>query len=167
MSNTKILAELFQTLPQTGSVEWIGIRPGRRETIQQLDAIEATTNHGLVGDRYVGTCGKRQVTLIQWEHLPVIASLLNMPNIKPECLRRNIAVSGINILALKDKQFQIGNAILEYTGLCHPCSFMEQTFGAGGYNAVRGHGGITARVVQTGTIRLRDKVHFETSARKL
>ncbi len=73
-----------------------------------------------------------------------------------------IAVSGINLLALKGKKFQIGEAQLEYTGLCHPCSFMESTFGPGGYNAVRGHGGITARVLSSGRIALTDSVSFTT-----
>ena len=113
---------------------------------------------GLIGDRYAGRSGERQVTLIQWEHLPVIASVLGLESLDPSLLRRNIAVSGINLLALKDKQFRIGDAVLKFTGLCHPCSFMETTFGPGGYNAVRGHGGITARVVSSGKIALGDNV---------
>ena len=158
MTSTKTLAELFQTLPQRGQVKWIGIRPARRVALEMPDAVEARTDVGLVGDRYAGSSGKRQVTLIQWEHLNAIASMLNLPSVDPASLRRNIAVSGINLLALKDKTFQIGDAVLEYTGLCHPCSFMEEVFGDGGYNAVRGHGGITARVLQSGVVRIDDEV---------
>ena len=152
------IKELLQNLPQQGKVDWIGIRPARREAILQVDQVEALTGSGLIGDRYVGSSGKRQVTLIQTEHLPVIASLLGRASVEPELLRRNICVSGINLLALKDKTFHIGDAVLEYTGQCHPCSFMEEVFGDGGYNAIRGHGGITARVIQSGVIRVRDVV---------
>ena len=123
-----------------------------------LATIELTTEQGITGDRYVGRSGKRQVTLIQWEHLNVIASVLGVTEVTPALLRRNIAVSGINLLALKGKRFTLGEAVLEYTGLCHPCSQMEQRFGPGGYNAVRGHGGITARVVEPGTVRLADQI---------
>jgi MOSC domain-containing protein YiiM len=78
----------------------------------------------------------------------------------PELTRRNIVVSGINLLALKDRRFQIGGAVLEATGPCEPCSRMEENLGPGGYNAMRGHGGITARVVEEGTIRVGDEVRF-------
>ena len=69
-------------------------------------------------------------------------------------------IKGINLLSLKDKRFKIGTAILETTGLCHPCSRMEVNLGKGGYNAMRGHGGITAKVITNGEIRLGDSVYF-------
>lgn len=149
---------LIDTLPQVGTVRWIGVRPHRRAAIEVLDKVEASTESGLLGDRYAGSSGKRQVTLIQHEHLDAIASVLKKEYVDPASLRRNIVVSGINLLSLKDKRFRVGTAILEYTGLCHPCSFMEESLGAGGYNAVRGHGGVTARVVNSGLIRLGDEV---------
>lgn len=152
------LQQLLDTLPQTGRVEWIGLRPTRRAKLNIVEQVFAHQDTGLEGDRYSGSSGKRQVTLIQQEHLAVIASALGIAQCPPELLRRNIAVSGINLLALKNKQFRIGNAVLEYTGLCHPCSFMETTFGAGGYNAVRGHGGITAKVIRNGIIKLHSGV---------
>ena len=154
----KTLDTLFKTLPQKGSVTWIGVRPERRAQMLVVDSVEAKTQYGLTGDRYAGRSGTRQVTLIQTEHLAVIASTLGLESVDPTLLRRNICISGINLLALKDKQFQIGDVILEYTGLCHPCSFMEETFGPGGYNAVRGHGGINARVIRSGIIKLNDTV---------
>ncbi len=154
------IESLLNTLPQTGKVQWIGLRPARRAAINVVNSVAASTEFGLEGDRYSGSNGKRQVTLIQHEHLPVIASTLGLRECTPELLRRNLSISGINLLALKGKRFRVGDALLEYTGLCHPCSFMEKTFGHGGYNAVRGHGGITAQVLQSGTIALNDSLHF-------
>lgn len=152
------LQDLFNTLPQIGRINWIGVRPERKAPMISLSTVEAKAGTGLVGDRYASKNGKRQVTLIQGEHLLAIASLLGRENVAAELLRRNLVVTGINLLALKDKQFRVGSALLEYTGLCHPCSAMEATFGAGGYNAVRGHGGITARIVESGEIRVGDQV---------
>ena len=128
-----------------------------------VDEVQIELNMGLQGDRFSGRSGNpRQVTLIQQEHLHVVASCLNLESISPSLLRRNIVVSGINLLALKDKVFRIGNATLEFSGLCHPCSKMERQLGAGGYNAMRGHGGITARVCEEGLVRLNDKVTFSS-----
>ncbi|MFK7992863.1 MAG: MOSC domain-containing protein [Granulosicoccus sp.] len=152
------ISELLSTLPQQGIVEWIGLRPARREPLQSAIQVQLTVDSGLVGDRYAGRSRKRQVTLLQYEHLNVIASMLHRDNVDPALLRRNLCVSGINLLALKGKRFTVGTAVLECTGLCHPCSRMEETFGAGGYNAVRGHGGITACVVESGSLALHDTV---------
>lgn len=151
------LNQLIQNLPQQGQVEWIAIRPEKRKPLKILDKVSVLEN-GLEGDHYAGGSGKRSVTLIQAEHITAIASLLHREKIDPLDLRRNIVVSGINLLALKDREFKIGSAILKMTGLCHPCSRMEEMFGEGGYNAVRGHGGINARVILPGEIRLEDKV---------
>ena len=148
----------MDTLPQTGEVKWIGVRPAKRAAIRMLERVEADPAQGLVGDRYSGRSGERHVTLIQWEHLPVVASLVGLDGVVPEMFRRNIAVARINLLALKNKRFHVGDAVLEYTGTCDPCSFMEETLGPGGYNAMRGHGGITARVVQGGSIAVGDRV---------
>ena len=159
MLEQRSLQTLFDTLPQTGRVEWIGIRPARGEPMQVLERVTVTPGKGLEGDRFKGReTSKRQVTLIQQEHLHAIASCLQREAIDPEVFRRNIVVSGLNLLALKGKRFRIGGVVLEYTGLCHPCSKMETALGPGGYNAMRGHGGVTTRVVEGGELALGDKV---------
>ena len=153
------LRQLIATLPQRGRVVWIGLRTERRAPMQIVEQVAASPAEGLAGDRYSKPHGGRQVTLIQAEHLEAVGSMLNTNAPGPDLVRRNIVVRGINLLALKDKRFHVGNVLLEYTGLCHPCSFMEETLGAGGYNAMRGHGGITAKVVSEGRICIGDAVY--------
>jgi len=118
--------------------------------------LELDPSQGALGDRYAGRSGNRHLTLIQAEHLPAIGSYLGLPAVDPARLRRNVVVSGLNLLALKGQRFRLGEAVLEVTGECHPCSRMEEEFGTGGYNAVRGHGGITARVLESGAVSLGD-----------
>jgi len=141
-----------------GEVVWIGVRPERKAPMQALETAEIDEAQGLVGDHYLGRSRKRQVTLIASEHLAAIASYLGRADVSPLDLRRNIVTRGINLLALKDAWVQIGEAVLETTQECHPCSRMEAAFGPGGYNAVRGHGGLTMRVVRGGRIRLGDAI---------
>ncbi len=148
-------------MPQTGKIEWIGLRPSKKASLEEVSQAQITETDGLIGDHYTGKSKKRQVTLIQAEHLQAVASILKEDAINPQETRRNIVVSGINLLALKDQQFRIGEeVILEMTGLCHPCSRMETNLGEGGYNAMRGHGGITTKVVKGGTINVGDVVEM-------
>ncbi len=114
------------------------------------------TGSGLEGDH--GRAGKRAVTLLQAEHLPVIAAVLGAPALDPATLRRNLIVSGVNLNALRDRRIAIGGAVLEITGICAPCSRMEEALGQGGYSAMRGHGGWCATVIDPGKISLGDTV---------
>ena len=116
------LGRLTTTFARKGRVEWIGVRPGRREEMVECGrvAIDLT---GLRGDRRTEP-GKRAVSLIQSEHLPVIAALIGANKLHPKLLRRNIAVSGINLLGLRKASFRLGSTILRGTGLCAPCSRM-------------------------------------------
>ncbi len=140
-----------------GRLVWIGLRPERRAPMVAVEQAVLEPGRGLIGDRWRGAAtGARQVTLISAEHLRAIAGFLGLDAVAPARLRRNLMVEGVNLLALKARRFRLGDALLEYSGECHPCSRMEEEFGPGGYNAVRGHGGITARVIEGGTVRLGD-----------
>jgi MOSC domain-containing protein YiiM len=126
-----------------------------------VERAELLVERGLLGDRSAQSAGgKRQVTLIQAEHLPVIAALCLRDALDPALLRRNLVISGFNLLALRARRFRVGSALLEGTGTCEPCSRMEEVLGVGGYNAVRGHGGITARVLEGGVIHQGDQLDF-------
>lgn len=147
---------LMNQYPQSGKLEFIGIRPGRRVPMISVEKVTAVEGKNLNGDRYRGG-GNRQVTIIQAEHLTVIGSFLGKI-IRGENVRRNLVVSGINLMSLKGKKFTIGEVQFEYSGECHPCSRMEEILGTGGYNAMRGMGGITAKIISSGEIRCGDKV---------
>lgn len=158
------LADLFAQLPRSGRVRWIGLRPARDVPMREVQQVDAVAGQGLVGDRYAvsrGGSGKRGITLLQAEHLPVIAALSGHDQLAAATLRRNLVVEGIPLIALKDRLFRIGDVLLQGTGPCDPCSRMEQALGGGGYNAMRGHGGICARIVSGGTLRIGDAVVAE------
>lgn len=156
-----VMKQLLRTIPQIGVVEWISIREVRKALPKSLPQVAAIHKTGLEGDHFEGSLsGKRQVTLIQKEHLDAVAAILGKESIDPSLTRRNIVVSGINLLSLKSQKFKIGDAIFETSGICAPCHRMEENLGPGGYSAMRGHGGITARVLESGEIKLGDKVQL-------
>jgi MOSC domain-containing protein YiiM len=152
----KTIRDLNKPPQIEGRVEAIVVRGLPREVAHTLESTVALAGIGLEDDR-LGQRGEaelstRQVTLIQAEHLDVIARLARVDRIDPLGLRRNLVVSGINLMALKNARLQVGDALLELVGPCQPCSRMEETIGPGGYAAMRGHGGMTARVITTGSI---------------
>lgn len=155
------LGVLMATLPRPGQVRWIGLRPARNVAMLSVQQVEANAGKGLAGDRYASGSGKRGITLIQAEHLPVIAALSGHDEIPPALLRRNVVVSGIPLVALKERRFRIGSALFEGTDDCDPCSRMEAALGPGGYNAMRGHGGLCARILETGLVSVGDAVVAE------
>lgn len=171
---TTNLRQLMQHFTQAGQLDAIYLRPERGQPCLSANQVLALANLGLQGDRASLRASsqpngsKRQVTLLQAEHLPVIAALTGHAAIDPALLRRNLIVSGLNLQAakalFKDQPMHlvIGDVVMEVTGPCEPCSRMEQVLGAGGYNAMRGHGGVTARIVRGGMLHAGDTVQVVT-----
>ncbi|RTL30908.1 MAG: MOSC domain-containing protein [Burkholderiales bacterium] len=171
MSETANLHQLVQQFAHAGRLDAIYLRPARLEPVVSVQQAELVPERGLVGDHKAAKPSAqiggsdRQVTLIQAEHMPAVAAFTQKGQVDPAWLRRNLLVSGLNLLAAKalfhDEPIilRIGSAVvLEITGPCDPCSRMEELLGPGGYNAMRGHGGMTARVLHGGHIQVGDAI---------
>lgn len=169
------LRELTQNYRNSGRVEAIFLRPARSAPVTAVTEARAEPGRGLIGDRRslrvsVGEAAqKREVTLVQAEHLRAISASLGLPMVDAGRLRRNLVISGVNLISMRSLwhdirlEWGIGDeVVIQVTGSCDPCSRMEAELGYGGYNAMRGHGGVTARVIVGGTIRVADPVFLRS-----
>ena len=120
MSYNETLERMYlRSIPQQGKVEWIGILPKRLLVVHSVNEVTANPDTGPEGDQTrKSSTGKRQVTLLQQEHLDVVARILGKSKIQPELLRRNIVFSGINLLALEHQLFEVGEILLDHRNLC-------------------------------------------------
>lgn len=150
---TPLINSILAQAPQTGRIERIALRPGKGKPLVEVQSWDLSS-----GPKDYGPTKERAVTLIQAEHLPIIASLLGRDDWDYTHLRRNILASGINLRALIGWRFQIGSAILRGTDECDPCEQMEDTLGPGTLHAMIGHGGLCAAIETPGSFKVGDPI---------
>ena len=156
------LAKLFNT-NRFSSLQAIYICENAGENMQAVDSVYAVTDKGLQGDRYFNRTGYWdpvegcQVTLIT-EHDLKLASRGNQLKMDQGQHRRNLLISGIKTSALKNRQFQIGEAIFEYQKPRPPCGYLNQIEGKGMAKALSYNSGICIKVIRSGTLRVSDQL---------
>ena len=149
-----------------GKLEWIGVREVQGN-IKSLDSVLAIKGEGLEGDKITSKKSKkRQVTLMQKEHISVILSLAqekDQSRIRKiqYYFKRNLLISKCNVQNLKGKIFTIGDAKFLGTGDCKPCKKIENLLGVSMLDAMQGMGGITALVAESGIIKINDQLKLE------
>ena len=128
--------------------------------MQAVAEIEAVAGQGLREDRYWKRSGywtgidECQVTLIESEDLEAITAA-GIQALHGEH-RRNLVTRGIRLPSLVGRQFRVGSAVLEYDRPRPPCRYIQSLTQPGMTRALARCGGICARVVQTGVIRVQD-----------
>lgn len=135
--------------------------------MQRVAEVMAEPGRGLVGDRYHAGRGAmsrwpgphREVTLVAEEALAAAAARLGRPLTGADT-RSNLLVRGVDLDALLKARFRIGAVVLEGVQRCHPCAYLERVQGIEGlFAALKGHGGLRARIVAGGVLREGDAVH--------
>jgi MOSC domain-containing protein len=148
-------------------LEAIYIAPRGGAPMQPLTEVQALPGSGLAGDRYQAGIGfysprptkpgAREVTLFEAEALDALRTDHGL-EVSPGEHRRNLTVRGIRLVDLLGQRFQIGEVVLEGIMDCPPCEHLEQLVGKPVLRPLVSRGGLRARVVQGGTLRVGDAV---------
>lgn len=144
-----------------GRVASIATRPIKKAPPERVRVAKLNVSDGLQGDHYSGKSGNRQLTLISEQELSETAKLLGKEQIDPLLTRRNLVYSGRPISEKESRLIGIGESLaIRITGPCHPCKQMDENFGPGGEEAMKGRAGLTAKVLKDGTIKAGDQLFF-------
>ena len=139
------------------TVASLQICPGPRQPMQPVASARAVENLGLEGDRHAKADSKRQVLLMEAETL--IKFGLRVGDVKENITTRGIALMSLPVGA----RLRVGEAVLEITGVCRPCSRMDELV-PGLREMLSGQRGMLARVAQGGTLRVGDSIVVEASS---
>ncbi len=148
-----------------GSVVSIHISPAAGQPMETVPEARAVAGRGLEGDRYalgIGYYSKtpgpggRELTLIETETLEALGAL----GIKLSAAesRRNVATLGVPLNHLVGREFQVGTVRMLGTRLCEPCKYLDGLTQAGAMTALLHRGGLRARILTDGLIRVGDTI---------
>jgi MOSC domain-containing protein YiiM len=150
-----------------GFVESIFLAPEGGAQMKGVQAATALEDCGLEDDRYCAGTGHWsrfgrvcEVTFIAAEDLGVIERETGVGVNNGEH-RRNVVTSGISLKALRcGERFRVGEAAFEYRGPRSVCRYIERLTEPGMTQALKGRGGICARVIENGTVRVGDEIEL-------
>ncbi len=154
-----------------GQVEAIHVALSAGTPMQSMSEVEAVAGVGLAGDRYATELGfysarptdpgAREVTLFEAEVLDQLSAEHRIVLSAAEH-RRNLTTRGVRLDALLGHRFRVGEVVLEGVKDCPPCDHLEQLVGKPVLRLLVNRGGLRARVLEDGTIRLGDTITEET-----
>jgi hypothetical protein len=157
-----------------GSVLSIHIAREASGPMESLPQVRAVPGRGLEGDRYFlgrgfysgrSSVGGREVTLIERESVEALfGGILNADGqvlgikLEPGEARRNIVTLGVPLNHLVDREFWVGPVQMRGTRLCEPCRHLEELTQKGVLGGLVHRGGLRARILSEGIIRVGDVV---------
>jgi MOSC domain-containing protein YiiM len=143
-----------------GRLVSIHVTPEAGGTPEPRAAARVVPGGGLEGDRHgrspAGEGWNRELTLISAEALEHLKQV-GLP-LAPGASRRQLVTQGIDLDRWTGKRFRVGEVVLEGTKACRPCDHLEALTQPGVKAALEGRGGLCARIVSGGTLRVGDAV---------
>jgi MOSC domain-containing protein YiiM len=154
----------LEDLVNEGRLVAICLTPRSGGPMVRLDTVEAVAGRGLRGDRYFHPEGDpkaptpgEEATLIELEAVEHLQYVLQRP-LDPSLPRRNLVTQGVSLNDLVGRVFVVGEVWLEGVEPCDPCSHLESLTYPGVLRALVGRGGLRARIVRGGTLRVGDPI---------
>jgi len=131
-------------------------QPAGTNPLQEFASIECVAGRGVRGDRFFDYKEgyKGQITFFSREVFERVCQELGFSGKTPGLTRRNVITLGEDLNLLIGKKFAIQG--IEFEGVCEctPCYWMNEAIGPGAEEALRGRGGLRARILNSGILRV-------------
>ena len=127
--------------------------------IQELEQIRCVAGRGIEGDRYFDheTDFKGQITFFAQEVYEMMCTQFGLRDKPPSVFRRNVITRGVELDTLIGREFEVQGVRFLGVESCKPCYWMDQAFGPGAEAALAGRGGLRARILSDGVLRVSTK----------
>lgn len=124
--------------------------------VESVDEVACVEGRGLVGDRFFDYKEnfKGQITFFDWAVVDALRHAFPDTQINPADFRRNILTEGLPLNALINRRFTLQGIEFEGTESCAPCYWMDTAFTTGMEQAMQDKGGLRARILSSGTLRV-------------
>jgi len=132
-----------------------GQAPGEHPLLE-VPAVECVAGRGLVGDRFLDYKDDYagQITFFSGEVYDEIRRALNQPDRPAAVFRRNVLTRGVDLNALIGREFEVQGVRFAGTRECSPCYWMDQAFAPGAEAWLKGRGGLRARILSSGRLKV-------------
>jgi MOSC domain-containing protein YiiM len=130
--------------------------PAGEHPVFEVPEIQCVAGRGIRGDRYFdhATDFKGQITFFQDEVYQSLCEQFDVHDKPPSVFRRNIITRGVDLNSLIGKEFDIQGVRFFGAEACAPCYWMDQAFCPGAEAALQGKGGLRARILNDGVLRV-------------
>jgi MOSC domain-containing protein YiiM len=131
-------------------------QPAGEHPVVPVPRIECVAGRGIRGDRFFDYKEnyKGQITFFSVEVFDALRRELSLPQVQPAATRRNALVAGADLNALVGTEFEIQGVHFAGTEHCKPCYWMDSALGSGAEAWLQGRGGLRARILTNGALRI-------------
>jgi MOSC domain-containing protein YiiM len=131
-------------------------KPPGEHMLREVETIECVAGRGVRGDRFFDYRAdyKGQITFFSSEVFEEVCKKLGVDDKSPGAARRNVVISGADLNSLIGRKFELQGVVFEGICECSPCYWMDSAIGPGAEQVLRGRGGLRARILTDGTLRV-------------
>lgn len=128
-----------------------------------FEELHCLAGRGIRGDRFFDHKEnyKGQITLFADEVYRALCEKFQVRDKPPSVFRRNVITRGVDLNSLTGTEFEIQGIWFSGVEECKPCYWMDQAFHAGAEAALKGWGGLRARILSDGVLRCPAMVQLE------